>query len=138
MKRLVRSLLLAGALVAAANPAVLSAQAPATAQLPSTEAQAFLGDWAVSIDADGMVFNLDLKLRDENGTLAGEVGSDFGSSRIPRFSRTGESLVLGYSVDMNGEGFPIVLTMTPTAEGADVQVEAGDGAFLSRGKGTRK
>ena len=138
MKLLLQALLFAGLITLAAGPVAVMAQAPAAAPLPVAEGQAFLGAWNLAIDAEGQTFNLDLMIRDVEGALAGEVNSDFGASTVTRFRRNGDALVLSYSADMNGEAFPIMITMNPTPDGADVVVDAGDGAFVSRGKATRK
>ncbi len=138
MKWLLQVLLLAGLVAIPGRSGVLSAQSSAPASVPASEAEAFLGAWTLSVDVDGQMLNLDLVIREQDGALAGDVTSELGYSSISRFSRRAESLVMGYTAEMNGESFPVVLTMTPTAEGADLEVDAAEGSFFTRGKGVRK
>ncbi|MEX2583699.1 MAG: hypothetical protein WD766_10520 [Gemmatimonadota bacterium] len=122
------------AAVSFAAPAA-SAQAP----VPASEAQAFLGNWAVALDAQGQTFVLDINIQDAGGNVAAEVSSEMGgATNVEEISKSGENLVLNYDMEAQGQQVPVEITLTAADEGLDARVDFADGMFQTTGKGTRK
>ena len=68
----IRRLAVAAALLGAVfSPLDASAQS----ELDSSEAEAFLGTWTISLDTEFGVFGLDLKVEDQGGKVAVTIGS---------------------------------------------------------------
>ena len=117
-----------------------TASAQTSAPVPAADAQAFLGDWALAIDAQGQTFTMDLGIEDSGGNVAAEVSSEMGPQPVKaeRISKSGENLVLAFSIDAQGQVVPMVLTLTTTADGLNANVDFAAGMFVTTGKGTRK
>lgn len=137
MTRLLRTLpvLLAVAGVAFAVPAV---QAQET--IPAAEAQAFLGAWSVALDAQGQAFVMNLDIRDADGDVAAEVSNDMmpGASPASRISKSGNDLVLTFTIDAQGMTVPMVMTLKPAGDAFDANVDFADGMFVAAGKTTKR
>lgn len=135
MQNFVRTVLSAGfvATAIAFGAADLSGQ-----ELAASEAQAFLGSWSVAINAEGQTFVMDVAIEDEQGSVAAEVASELGTSRVERVSRSGENLVLRYSFNYQGQAVPVTMTLAPAADGLNANVDFADGMYVTTGKGTRK
>jgi hypothetical protein len=106
--------------------------------IPGRFSHSFVGDWILALDVNGETVNMDLEIADAEGSLAAEVGSDFGTARVTRIVQNGEALVLGYSMEMDGTMFPVVITLGPDTEGFEVSLDFDRGAFVASGKGTRR
>ena len=130
----VRSFMVAAALVGVVlSPRVASAQS----QLDASEAEAFLGTWTVSLDTDFGAFDLDLEVEDQGGKVAVSIGSpEQGTADVTDVSRSGESLVLEYEVDAQGQMFPISVSLARDGEGLTASFDFG-GQFSAVGTGTR-
>jgi hypothetical protein len=128
---------LTGAFVAIA--ASFGAADLAAQTVPAADAQPFLGEWAVAINAEGQTFVMDVSITDAQGSLAAEVGSDMGgTSKVETITKTGENLVLSYNFDAQGQSVPVVLTLAPSPEGLNANIDFADGMYETTGKGTRK
>jgi hypothetical protein len=115
------------------SPRVASAQS----QLDASEAGAFLGTWMVSLDTDFGAFDMDLEIVDQDGKVAVSIGSpEQGMADVTDVSRSGESLVLEYEVDAQGQMFPISVTLARDGEGLTASFDFG-GQFSAVGTGTR-
>jgi hypothetical protein len=109
------SSILAIAALSFAVPAALSAQ------IPTAEAEAFLGAWEAEMQAAQGTFEFDIFLRDQDGQLAGEVTDPQGDTNaIEQFALTGAGLVLAYSVNFGGQRSNIRVTLAPIATGLSV------------------
>jgi hypothetical protein len=135
MPNLARTLI-AGAYVAVASS--VGAADLAGQSIPAADAQAFLGIWAVAIDAQGQTFTMDVAIEELQGNVAAEISSELGTSQVQRISKTGENLVLSYSIDVQGQQVPVVMTLTTAAEGLNANIDFADGMYETTGKGTRK
>ncbi len=132
MSRFSRSFALAAAMLAFAGVS------RADAQVPVAEAQAFLGAWAVSIDAQGQTLAMTVNITEESGNVAAEVTSDLGSQKVSQISKNAASLVLTYSLDAQGQLIPIVMTLAPTDAGLDATLDIAGGMMTAAGKGTKR
>jgi hypothetical protein len=104
------------------------------------DAQAFLGSWAVALDAQGQTFVMDLNITDADGNVAAEVSNEMmpAATKAQRISKNGENLVIAFSMEAEGQQFPVVMTLTPEADALNASVDFAGGAFVSTGKGTKK
>ena len=131
----VRRLAVAAALLGAVfSPLGASAQSA----LDASEAEAFLGTWTISLDTEFGAFDMDLKVEDQAGKVAATMGSpnQGGMANVTDITRSGESLVLAYEVDAQGQRFPISLTLERDGEGLTAAFDFG-GQFSASGTGTR-
>jgi hypothetical protein len=127
---------LAVALLVTAAPSAASAQSA----LNASDAQAFLGSWTLAMTSDMGNFNMGLSLTD----MAGKVGAvldfpDAGMNQeITDVTKSGESLVLAFVGDAQGQTFDAVITLEPTGPNAvDVYFDIAAGAFAMTGTGTK-
>lgn len=109
----------------------------AQSELDVGEAEAFLGEWVVSLDTDFGAFDMDLKIEDQGGKVAASIGSpDQGMSDVTDITRSGEGLVLSYEIDAQGQMFPVSVVLTPDGEGLMASFDFG-GQFSAEGSATR-
>jgi hypothetical protein len=127
---------LAVALLAAGSPI----QARAQSALNAAEAQAFLGSWTLDMTSQMGNFSMGLDLAD----MSGKVGAvldfpDAGMNQeITDISKSGESLVLAFVGEAQGQTFDAVITLEPTGpEAVDVYFDIAAGAFAMTGTGTK-
>jgi hypothetical protein len=127
---------LAIALLATAVPRAATSQSA----LASVDAQAFLGSWTLAMTSQMGNFNMGLDFTD----MAGKVGAvldfpDAGMNQeITDISKSGESLVLAFVGEAQGQTFDAVITLEPTGPDAvDVYFDIAAGAFAMTGTGTK-
>lgn len=109
------------------------------ASVTSAEAEAFLGEWSLSLDAQGQTFVMDLDIAEEDGAVTAEVSAPMAPvTKAESISRSGEKLVLAFAVAAEGQEFPIVVTLTPVADTLEAAVDVAGGMFMTTGKGTRR
>ncbi len=124
------------AIGAPAATAVLEAQAT---PVSPAEAEAFLGQWSLALDAQGQTFVMDLDIEDEDGTVTAEVSGEMAPvTKAESVSKAGEKLVLAFAVAAEGQQFPIVVTLTPVSDTLEAAVDVAGGMFVTTGKGTRR
>jgi hypothetical protein len=106
----------------------------------AADAQAFLGSWAVALDAQGQTLTMNVNIQDAEGNVAAEVSSDMAPEvvKAERISKAGDNLVLRFSMAAQGQQFPMVMTLTPEAEALNASVDFADGMFVTTGKGTKR
>jgi hypothetical protein len=124
------------ALLVAGSPVQASAQSA----LNASDAQAFLGSWTLDMTSQMGNFTMGLDLTD----MAGKVGAtldfpDAGMNQaITDVSKSGESLVLAFVGDAQGQTFDAVITLEPTGPNAvEVYFDIAAGAFAMTGAGTK-
>jgi hypothetical protein len=124
------------ALLVAGSPVQASAQSA----LNASDAQAFLGSWTLDMTSQMGNFTMGLDLTD----MAGKVGAtldfpDAGMNQaITDVSKSGESLVLAFVGDAQGQTFDAVITLEPTGPNAvEVYFDIAAGAFAMTGTGTK-
>lgn len=139
MSRLLRSV---PVFVALAFAAVSVETSAATAQetIPAANAQAFLGAWAVSLDAEGQTFVMNLDIQNADGNVAAEVTNDMmpGATKASRIAKDGDNLVLTFTIDAQGMVVPMVMKLTAEGDGLNANVDFADGMFVTVGKGTKR
>ncbi|MDR0788275.1 MAG: hypothetical protein LBG44_10495 [Gemmatimonadota bacterium] len=111
----------------------------AQAQVSAADGAAFVGQWAVALDAQGQTFVLNLDITNQGGNLAAQVSSDMTpTAQAESIKKSGDKLVLSYTLDAQGQSVPLALTLSPTSAGLDATMNVADGMFTADGKGTRR
>jgi hypothetical protein len=130
--------LLALAVTGALFGAVTASAQDATVR--AADAQPFIGDWRLAVDAQGQMLTMDLSIQDAQGNVAAEVNNDMlpGAVKADRVSKSGDNLVLSFTIDAQGQVFPMTMTLTPASDGLNASIDVAGGMFITSGKGTRK
>jgi hypothetical protein len=105
--------------------------------LPTSEAQAFLGNWNVALQTDMGPVDLGIHIRDLEGNVVAEASAPQGTETVSDISRVEESLVLRYSMNADGQVLPISITLVPDGEQLRASLDVGGGMFSATGTGTR-
>ncbi|HUP53346.1 MAG TPA: hypothetical protein VM198_12770 [Longimicrobiales bacterium] len=119
--------------------AVLPSHAAAQSELDVAEAQAFMGKWVISMQTDFGPFQMDLDLADQAGKVAASIGSPEmgGTQPVTDITRSGESLMLEFEADAQGQVFDVSVALVPNGENLIVLFEVGTGEFSASGVATR-
>jgi len=127
-------------LVAVVAPQAASAQS----ELDASEAGAFLGSWAVSLQSDFGPIEFPLELTDQGGKVAASVGALDPSgggggemTAVTDITKSGDGLVLRYDFDAQGQLVDVSLTLTPSGDDLTAVFEIGGGAFSAGGTAKR-
>jgi hypothetical protein len=117
----------------------LHASAVQPPALSVAEAAPFMGDWVVVAKGDygENAFAVSVK------TVADKVTLTISSDTMPEqivtaLARRDTSLVASYQITYEGNPVPVVLTLTPAAEGLDAAFDYAGGAYVAYGKGKKK
>jgi hypothetical protein len=143
---MIRTTLIATALVAgvltpsylAAGPAVGAAQAPA--QVTAADAAPFIGEWTLDLQGPNGPGAFDLTVKVENEKVVGEIGGGtMPTQAIPDVTKSGQSLLLSYSFNYEGNAVDAVVKLTPVPEGkTKAQIDFAGGAYVMEGTATKK
>ena len=129
-----RMALAIGLLVTVLSPAAVSAQS----DLDTSEAEAFIGDWNLPMESEFGSFELLLEIYDQDGRVAANIGApDFGMQSVSDITKSGESLILNYDTDAQGQLISVTVTLERDGENILFQLDAAEGAFSIGGTGTR-
>jgi len=130
----VRRLTLCAALVAA-----VASPAAAQSQLDTSQAQAFLGNWVMSLVTDMGPMDLELNIRDQGGKVAAEFGSSaLGPlSNVTDITKPGEQLLMSLYIDAQGQQIDVSMAIVPDGEALSVDLSAAGGAFTTNARATR-
>ena len=129
-----RMALAIGLLVTVLSPAAVSAQS----DLDTSEAEAFIGDWNLPMDSEFGSFELLLEIHDQDGRVAANIGApDFGMQSVTDITKSGETLILNYATDAQGQLISVTVTLERDGENILFQLDAAEGAFSIGGTGTR-
>ena len=128
-----RMALAIGLLVTVLSPAAVSAQS----DLDTSEAEAFIGDWNLPMDSEFGSFELLLEIHDQDGRVAANIGApDFGMQSVTDITKSGETLILNYDTDAQGQLISVTVTLEHDGENILFQLDAAEGAFSVGGTGT--
>ena len=129
-----RMALAIGLLVTVLSPAAVSAQS----DLDTSEAEAFIGDWNLPMDSEFGSFELLLEIHDQDGRVAANIGApDFGMQSVTDITKSGETLILNYDTDAQGQLISVTVTLEHDGENILFQLDAAEGAFSVGGTGAR-
>jgi hypothetical protein len=122
------------ALLGGAWPQAASAQS----SLASSEAEAFLGTWNLLLQTGQGDLGMDVTISDMNGNVGAAVDMpDLGASQdVTDIMRSGDDLVLTYSMNAQGQMVPVAMTLTPAGDDMAVEVDFANGMFIATGTAT--
>jgi len=128
-----RSFRALGALLLGA--ALLPGAVAAQSQLDTSQAQAFLGNWTISMQTDMGPFSFGLAIADQGGKVAATMSSPElgGNQSITDISRDEAYLVLAFTADAQGQQFPVTVSLEPNGDNLDVYFDVADGMFSATG-----
>ncbi len=123
-----------------AAAAVALAPALATAQtLSAADAAPFMGTWEIVLDTPQGAMPMNVVVKDVDGKVAGEVGSDMmGVQPVTDVTKAESSLVLRYTLDMQGNAVPLEIRLIPDGENMKFAFDAAGGQFYLEGPATKK
>lgn len=114
-------------------------QASAQSQLDVAQAQAFLGSWVISMQTDFGPMVINMSIEDRSGKVAASVGSPEmgGTLEVTDITREGESLLLKYDIDAQGQLIDVSMSLAPEGESLNTVIEAAGGQFMTTAVATR-
>jgi len=133
IRQVVRALPVMALLAVLAAPSGAAAQS----QLPTAEAQQFLGSWNLALQTDMGPFEFGLTLRDAGGRVAAQVRSELGNVDVNTLRRSGDNLVLEYAMDAQGQSIPVSMTLRPDGDAMRATMDFAGGLFTANGNATR-
>jgi len=114
-------------------PASVSAQS----ELDTSEAQQFLGDWTIALQTDMGPMDFGLSVSDAEGRVAAQVQSPMGNVDVSSISRSGDNLVLNYSMNAQGQDIPVSMTLRPDGDNMRASMDFAGGMFVATGTATK-
>jgi hypothetical protein len=133
------TVLIAGVLTpshVAAGPAATQS----AAQVTAADAAPFIGDWTLDLQGQNGPGAFDLAVKVEKEKVVGEITSaTMATQPIADVTRAGESLVLSYTFNYEGNAVDAVVKLTPASEGkTNAQIDFAGGAYVMSGTATKK
>ena len=132
-----RLMLMMAVVVALALPRVSAAQSA----LAVTDAAAFMGGWTLGLDTPQGALSMELTLADEGGKVAGSISAEPmipGVTKITEISKDGSTLVLKYTLDVQGMSIPAVITLIPDGDNWKANFDFAAGQFQVDGTAVKK
>ena len=118
-----------------ASPVVTGQASP----LDSSEASAFMGTWVLTMETPRGANEQTVVIRDEGGKVAATLGGGRGGQiDISDIARDGESLVLAFERNFQGNAIDIVLTLSLDGEVINATQDIAGGQFSMTGSGKRQ
>jgi hypothetical protein len=117
-------------------PSSVSAQS----QLDTSQASVFLGSWTLAFTSDMGPFSMSVDIRDMGGKVGATLSqADMGTQQeITDITKDGESLVLSFAGDFQGQAFAAALSFqAPAGNESAVYFDINDGQFGVAGTGTK-
>jgi hypothetical protein len=109
-----------------------------SAQVATSAASAFIGNWSLSFESPQGTLVMEMVVTDNGGNVAASIGSQMmgtGTQDVTDISKTGESLVLRYELDAQGQMVPVALSVAPDGTAL---MDFADGMFTMPGTGTKQ
>jgi hypothetical protein len=131
---LIRAAYVVTALIASAGAADLTAQST----LDTSEAQGFLGAWAMTLESPDGDVPLVLDVTDANGKLALRVGDGQQGQDVTNVSKTGDELIARYDMDYQGMGIPVILRLKMDGENLQSNWDFAEGMYVTSAVGTKR
>ena len=113
----------------------------AQSSLAASDAASFLGVWALGLDTPQGSMTMNLTLKDEGGKVAGSISAEPimpGPQAISDISKDGSSLVMKYTLDVQGQSIPAKISLVPDGEKWKASFDFADGQFFVDGTATKK
>lgn len=122
----------------AAGPALAAGQAGAA--LTPAAAAPFVGDWTLNLEGPNGPGTFELSVKVENEKVTAQISGGTGTNQpIPDISKSGESLVLSYSFNYEGNAVDATVRLTPAPEAkTNAEISFAGGAYVMNGTATKK
>ena len=135
------TVLIAGLFTAAsvaAGPAFRASQA--APQASAADAAPFIGEWTLALEGSNGPGVFELSVKVEKEKVAGEIaGGTTAAQAITDITKSGQSLLLSYSFNYEGNPVDAVVKLTPAADGkTSAQIDFAGGAYVMTGSATKK
>ena len=115
-------------------PVTISAQA-----VTAADAKPFLGAWVLMLDTPQGAMAMNVAVKNTDGKIIGEMGSDMlPTQTITDVTKTGTSLLMKYTLDMQGQAIPVSLTLTPAEGKMNFALDFAQGQFMLSGEATKQ
>ncbi len=117
------------------------AGAGAQSALATSEAAAFIGTWAITVDSPQGAMEQTLVLKDAGGEVAAELTNQLAPDAvsITDIEKAGDDLVLKFTAEFSGMSFNAKITLVPDGPSkAKVSFDVMDGQFVMEGAGVKK
>lgn len=113
--------------------------ASAQSQLDVAAARTFLGTWTLAMTSDMGAFAMNLEVTDMGGKVAATLSApEMGAPMdVTDITKDGETLVLAFEGNAQGQSFQAVVTLEPAGEELSVWFDINQGAFGMGGTGTK-
>jgi hypothetical protein len=110
-----------------------------SAQVAVADAQPFMGQWTLPLETPQGSLSMTIHIEENQGNVAArlEGAPPMGPQAIQTVTKTGENLVLGYTLDFGGQAAPVSITLTPSGENLAAVMSFADGQFTLNGTATR-
>ena len=107
--------------------------------LDVSDAEGFVGEWAISMETPRGNFEQNLALTDVGGKVAAELsGGRGGTFAITDITKSGDDLVLSFERERQGNTFPVTLTLSLDGDMLNATQDVANGAFTVSGTGSKK
>jgi hypothetical protein len=106
----------------------------------AVDAAPFIGDWTLDLQGQNGPGAFDLAVKVEKEKVVAEITSaTMATQPITDVTRAGESLVLSYTFNYEGNAVDAVVKLTPASEGkTNAQIDFAGGAYVMSGTATKK
>ncbi len=130
----------AGLLVPSGLMASQAAAAGQAAAVTAADAAPFVGDWTLALQGPNGPGAFDLTVKVEQDKVTGEItGETTPPQAITAITKAGESLVLNYTFNYEGNPVDAAVRLTPAPENKmNAQIDFAGGAYVMTGTATRK
>lgn len=115
-------------------PVTTAAQA-----VTAADAKPFLGAWVLMLETPQGAMPMNVAIKNTEGKIVGEMSSDqLPSQTSSDLSKTGESLLVKYTLDFQGQAIPVALTLTPKEGKMNFALDFAQGQFMLSGEATKQ
>jgi hypothetical protein len=112
----------------------------AAQSLTATDGAAFLGAWTLGLETPQGALTMNLTLKNEDGKVTGSISADMfpDPQKITEISKDGASLVLKYTLDVQGQSIPAKTVLIPDGDKWKASFDFADGQFTVDGTAAKK
>jgi hypothetical protein len=123
-----------------ALPAVRTSGAAAKPAVTLADFAPFMGEWTLGLSTPQGAMNMNLTLKDQDGRIAGQISSNIAPQPqdVTDISKDGDSLVLKYVVNFNGQSVPTQITLVPDGDHWKASFDFAGGQFVLDGTAAKK
>jgi hypothetical protein len=120
---------------------LVTASASAQSALATSDATAFLGAWALGLDTPQGAMTMALDVKDQGGKVAASISAEPimpTPQPITDITKRGDTLVLGYMLDVQGQSIPATIVLAPDGDKWKATFDFMGGQFTVDGTAAKK